>query len=108
MECCWSASRRIGCQWRRGTFCFEAMVGQSDRPLDVASAERWPRQRGAAELRDRLLEAARDNVALELEVSGDVRGSRFRVDVAISRQGKRAAVRSISLIRAGEFEPHGS
>ena len=57
----------------------------------------------AAELRDRLLEAARDNVALE--VSGDVQGSRWRVDVAISRQGKRAVVRSMWLIRAGEFEP---
>lgn len=57
----------------------------------------------AAELRDRLLEAARDNVALELP--GDVRGSRWRVDVAISRQGKRAVVRSIWLVQAGEFEP---
>ena len=57
----------------------------------------------AAELQDRLLDAARDNVALE--VSGDVRGSRWQVDVAISRQGKRAVVRSIWLIRAGEFEP---
>jgi hypothetical protein len=48
----------------------------------------------AAQLRDRLLEAAGDNVALE--VSGDVWGSRWRV--AISQQGKRAVVRSIWLI----------
>jgi hypothetical protein len=55
----------------------------------------------AAELRDRLLEAARDNVALE--VSGDVRGSRWRVDVAISRQGRCGKIDMANT--RGEFEP---
>jgi hypothetical protein len=43
------------------------VVGQSDRRLDVVSAERWPRHRGdAAELRD--LMARRRELGGDLEL----------------------------------------
>jgi hypothetical protein len=57
----------------------------------------------AAWLRSILLEAARSDEAMQ-DVADDW-GSHWRFDVAITRQGKRAVVRSIWIVRTGEDLP---
>jgi hypothetical protein len=57
----------------------------------------------AAWLRQTLLDGARDNDAVELVT--DRFGSRWRVDVAVTRQERTAVVRSIWIVRTGEDVP---
>ena len=57
----------------------------------------------AAELADEFLEAARTGAASP--AGADEWGSRWSVDVAISRQNKRAMVRTIWMVRADEAIP---
>jgi hypothetical protein len=54
----------------------------------------------AAWLRDRLREAAKDADASELD--RDAMGQRWRVDVTIARQNRRAMVRTLWIVRTGE------
>ena len=57
----------------------------------------------AAELRALLLYAAAHQVAIPL--SGDAWGDRWQIDVAVSRQERRAVVRTIWIVRSGEQIP---
>lgn len=57
----------------------------------------------AAELRADLLAAARDEIAERLD--SDEWGERWRLDVAIARQRRRAVVRTIWIMRTGEETP---
>ena len=61
------------------------------------------RQNDAAWLRAALLEGARSGEALHLGT--DARGSQWRLDVSIERQGKRGVVRTIWIVRAGDQVP---
>jgi hypothetical protein len=61
-------------------------------------------QAEAAELRALFLYAAAHEAALALP--GDAWGDRWQIDVAISRQGRRAVVRTIWILRSGEQIPH--
>jgi hypothetical protein len=54
----------------------------------------------AAWLRDVLIAALRDGDAHEL--AADTFGTRWRMDTAVSRQGKKAVVRSVWMVRTGE------
>ena len=54
-------------------------------------------------LRNVLLNAVRRSEAVEL--AADSFGSRWRVDVPISRQGHNVVVRTIWIVRAGETSP---
>jgi hypothetical protein len=54
-------------------------------------------------LRDALLEAARSNEALQAEA--DEWGTYWRLDAAITRQGRSAVVRTIWIVRTGETAP---
>ena len=54
----------------------------------------------AAWLRDCLLDATRNNDAVELVT--DAFGRRWRIDVELTRHEKRAVIRSIWMIRTGE------
>ena len=54
-------------------------------------------------LRDVLLDAAKKGEATEL--ASDVFGSRWRIDVRVSRHGSSAMVRTIWIVRAGENTP---
>jgi hypothetical protein len=56
-------------------------------------------QADAAELRAFLLSAAAPEVAIALP--GDAWGDRWQIDVPISRQGRRAVVRTIWIRRSG-------
>jgi hypothetical protein len=61
-------------------------------------------QRSDAEwLRDALLKAAHSGEASQ--VSADIWGSHWRLDVSIRRQNKNAVVRSIWIVRTGETAP---
>jgi hypothetical protein len=57
----------------------------------------------ATELRANLLAAARDEIAERMD--GDEWGVRWRLDVTIPRQGRRAVVRTIWMTRTGEETP---
>jgi hypothetical protein len=57
----------------------------------------------AAWLRDVLLEVARSGEAFE--IAKDTWGTYWRLDAAIRRQGKRAVVRTIWIVRAEENVP---
>ena len=57
----------------------------------------------AAWFRDALLEAARSGEAFQL--ASDAWGIHWRLDATIRRQGKRAVVRTIWIVRAGETLP---
>lgn len=57
----------------------------------------------AAWLRQILLKGARTGEAIQIAV--DAFGIRWRVDVAVERQGKKAVVRSMWIIRGGEDSP---
>ena len=54
-------------------------------------------------LRDVLLEAARSGEAFPFAT--DVWGSHWRLDATITRQAKSAVVRTIWIVRTGEFVP---
>jgi hypothetical protein len=54
-------------------------------------------------LRDVLLDAVRTGEAVEL--AGDVFGTRWRVDVPVSRHGKNIVVRTVWIVRTGEDAP---
>src|ERR1700693_488127 len=60
-------------------------------------------QKNASWLRQTLLEAVRNCEAVE--IATDRFGSRWRVDVSVTRQGKRAMVRTLWIIRPGENAP---
>jgi hypothetical protein len=57
----------------------------------------------AADLRERFLDAAKHGEATLL--SSDGWGARWQVDVAIARHDRRAVVRTIWIVRAGERNP---
>jgi hypothetical protein len=57
----------------------------------------------AAWLRDALLAAARSSEATQ--VAANARGTQWRLDVTIRRQGKSAVVRAIWIVRSGESVP---
>jgi len=54
-------------------------------------------------LRDALMEAVQNSEAIEL--AADSFGTRWRVDVSISRQGMSAMVRTVWIVRTGEDAP---
>jgi hypothetical protein len=60
-------------------------------------------QADANELRSRILSAARDETAVLLDA--DEWGERWRVDITISRQGQRAVVRTVWIVRKGSSIP---
>lgn len=60
-------------------------------------------QTDAAELRNILLQAARDEAAVRSARDGW--GDRWQVDVAITRQNRRAVVRTIWIVRNGDEVP---
>ena len=60
-------------------------------------------QADANELRARILSAARDEIAVLLDA--DEWGERWRVDITISRQGRRAVVRTVWIVRRGSPIP---
>lgn len=57
----------------------------------------------APELCRRILDGVREKVAEELP--GDMWGSRWQVDIAVERQGRRAVVRTLWIVRVGERAP---
>jgi len=61
------------------------------------------RRTDAPWLREVLLGAVRDSEAIEL--ARDAFGSRWRIDVAVARQGKRVVVRTVWILRTGEISP---
>jgi len=61
------------------------------------------RRTDAPWLREVLLGAVRDSDAIEL--ARDAFGSRWRIDVAVARQGKRVVVRTVWILRTGEISP---
>jgi hypothetical protein len=60
-------------------------------------------QADASWLRDVLLDGAHNGEAAEL--AADAFGGRWRVDVPVSRQGKRVMVRTAWIVRTGEDAP---
>jgi hypothetical protein len=60
-------------------------------------------RRDAAWLRNALLESARSGEAVQ--VAADAWGAHWRVDATITRQGKRAVVRTLWIVRTGERVP---
>jgi hypothetical protein len=59
--------------------------------------------RDASWLRSVLLDAARNGEAVEL--ASDSYGARWSLDILVSRQGRRALIRSIWIIKTGDLEP---
>jgi hypothetical protein len=60
-------------------------------------------QNDSSWLRGVLLGALQNAEAVEL--ASDVFGTRWRVDIAVSRQGKKVVIRTIWIIRSGEVAP---
>ena len=60
-------------------------------------------QSDAGWLREALLDGSRQGDAIELAI--DNLGSRWRVDVPVTRQGKRVVVRTVWIVRRGEKVP---
>ncbi|MEJ2379195.1 MAG: hypothetical protein P8Y71_28665 [Pseudolabrys sp.] len=60
-------------------------------------------RRDAAWLRETFLDAARDKDAVALE--GDALGTRWRIDVSVSRQNRQIVVRTVWIVRTGEDFP---
>ena len=60
-------------------------------------------QKDAGWLRDALLAAAERDSATRM--SGDSRGDQWRLDANVTRHGRSAVVRTICIIRTGEFRP---
>ena len=83
------------CLDRRHLRCrHKAQMFRSALGLDRSDAE-W--------LRGALLEGVRDCDAVELIT--DAFGARWRADIAVERQNRRAVVRSIWIVRTGENFP---
>ena len=57
----------------------------------------------ASEFRARLLYAAANEAATPLP--GDAWGGRWQIDVMVSRQGRRAMVRTVWIVRSGDEIP---
>jgi hypothetical protein len=60
-------------------------------------------RRDAAWLREVLLTAVREEAAAELP--SDIFGTRWRVDVPVRRQERRAVIRTVWIVRSGEGVP---
>jgi hypothetical protein len=60
-------------------------------------------QSDARWLRETLLDAVRHEEAIE--VAADNYGSRWRVDIAVTRQGTHVVIRTVWIVRSGENVP---